>query len=253
MMPQNKPYIDICLLIPVLNEAENINELILRVEKSLFQQNYLLVFIDDGSKDGTDEAILRHQATNKNIILLQRDKKLPGCQRGGALFYGLQNISERYKVIVWAEMDGDLSHQPEEIVGTISELKKGNTDILIVSKYLKHSVTTGRGFFRNFVSLVNSMLFRSTFSAKITDYSNGFRLYNNKAADCILRQRIKYTTPIYLGEVLIHWLKADLTIKEIPGKYIGRKKGNSQVVLKDVFEGLAGYFYLISVYYAKAR
>lgn len=252
-MPPNKPYIDICLLIPVLNEAENINELILRIEKSLFQQNYLLVFIDDGSKDGTDEAILRHQAINKNIILLQREKKLSGCQRGGALFYGLQNISERYKVIVWAEMDGDLSHQPEELPKAISTLKNGNSDVVIVSKYASKSLTTGRGLIRNLISLVNSILFRVTFSRKITDYSNGFRLYNKKSADCILRQYIKYSTPIYLGEVLIHWLKADLTIKEIPGKYIGRKKGNSQVVLKDVFEGLAGYFYLISIYYAKAR
>ena len=243
--------IDICVLIPVINEIENIEELIKRLTDSLLGLNYLICFIDDGSKDGTVEKIITHNNKNNNIILLQRSILKNGCQRGGALYYGLKVISKQYEVKTWVELDGDLSHQPEDIFHAVNTLQESNTDILIISKYLNDSVTTGRGFKRNFVSMINSLLFRFTFSEKITDYSNGFRLYNNYAANHILTQKIRYSTPIYLGEVLIYWIRDGFSIKEIPGKYIGRKKGSSQVKFSDFVEGITGYLYLIKTFYGK--
>ncbi len=241
--------IDICLLIPVLNESENIDELILRIEQSLSELNYILVFVDDGSKDDTVRKIEYYQALNNKIIILKRQKLQNGCQRGGALLFGFKTMIEKYKVDVWIEMDGDLSHQPEEIIPSLKIMEQNNHDVLIISKYFDGSEITDRNIVRNAISSINSYLFRITFSRKIKDYSNGFRFYNSKAAKVILSQNIKYTTPIYLGEVLIYWLKSGLRIGEIPGKYIGRKKGVSQVVWRDVAEGLAGYFYLIKIYY----
>ena len=105
----------------------------------------------------------------------------------------------------------------------------------------------GRSFYRNIISRINSILFRSTFSNKITDYSNGFRIYTRKVAEYTIKENIRYTTPIYLGEVLIYWMNNNFKIIEIAGTYINRNAGQSQVVFSDVLSGLRGYFYLKSI------
>jgi len=56
--------IDISIIIPTLNEKENINELVKRIRESLNDIKYEIIFVDDGSKDGTIEEI---EKLKKNI------------------------------------------------------------------------------------------------------------------------------------------------------------------------------------------
>lgn len=242
---------DFCVLIPILNEEQNISELIYRLENRLSEKNYLITFIDDGSTDKTVDIVSKKIAVNKKIILLQRQKTKKGCQRGGALFYGLKSISEKYDVKYWIEMDGDLSHQPEELIGAITKIETEKIDFLILSKYLKESRIINRSAIRNGISKINSWLFRIAFSYKITDYSNGYRLYNNAVANYILSLNIKYTTPIYLGEVLVYCLKNKFNVAEFASVYVGRNEGESSVTFSDIVEGFTGYFYLLYVWIFK--
>ncbi len=245
-----KQHIDYCILIPILNEVENISELTNRVLSSVKNKNYLLVYIDDGSTDGTLDILSELIKQNDQILLIQRKTTLPGCQRGGALYYGIKELSQKYQINYWIEMDGDLSHTPEEIPNLIKQAEINNWDVVIVSKYLSQSKIIGRHLFRNLISQINSWIFRLFVTKTLTDFSNGYRLYNEKAAMILLTKNIRYSTPIYLGEVLMYWIKGGLKIGEIPGVYIGRKRGNSTVTFLNILEGFWGSLKMILLFHS---
>lgn len=230
----------IAVLLPVLNEAGNIAPLIDRLQVALTAYNATIVIIDDGSTDGTIEKIQHAQKSGSiNLILLQRIKSAPGCKRGEALVYGLRYSMKEVKPEIIIELDGDLSHQPEDLPAGVSLLQAGN-DVVLGSKYLSTSKIMGRSFFRNTISYFNSALLRILMGTSITDYSNGLRIYNQKAADTILAAQIEYGSPIYLAEAIMLWKLKKLKIAEFPITYIGRKNGSSKVIFGDIFEGLRG-------------
>jgi Glycosyltransferases, probably involved in cell wall biogenesis len=64
--------IDISIIIPTLNEKENINELVKRIRESLNDIKYEIIFVDDGSRDGTIEEIEKLKIKYKNIKIVER-------------------------------------------------------------------------------------------------------------------------------------------------------------------------------------
>ena len=226
------------IIIPVLNEFHNLNELLRRIKKSLKETEFSILFIDDGSKDGTVEIIKTNQKKNKNIYLIQRKKRHWGCQRGSALQtgwrWGLRNKKFKYFV----ELDGDLSHRPEELKGLIKTVKTGCYDVVIASKYLVGSAILKRSRARNCLSLASTIISRMLINCRIKDYSNGYRAYNRKAALFCNKLEFRYGSPIYLSEVLAYWIKANFRIIEIPSIYVGRNDGLSKLRWVDAVKAL---------------
>ena len=63
----------ILVIIPVLNEVKNIRPIVKKLKKS---NNFDVLFIDDNSKDGTVQNILKEKKKYKRIFLIKRPKKL---------------------------------------------------------------------------------------------------------------------------------------------------------------------------------
>lgn len=227
------------LIIPILNEENFVEELIARLRKALSGTAYKILFIDDGSRDSTLQKITRASLLG-DIDLIARKKTIKGCARGKALIDGLRYALEKYPdANVFVEMDSDGAHSPEEIELGINLIANG-ADVAIGSKYLTGSKIKNRGAFRSLVSLVNTQLLQWVLKSDITDYSNGFRVYNLRAAKVAASHSFKFQTPIYLGEVLALWIKNNLRVNEFPSTYSEREIGESKVLISDVVEGLAG-------------
>src|SRR5262245_39450277 len=63
----------ICVLLPVLNEAENIDRLWAGIAGALQDRPYVVCFVDDGSRDGTVARILQFaEAHPRRVHLIQR-------------------------------------------------------------------------------------------------------------------------------------------------------------------------------------
>jgi hypothetical protein len=75
---------------------------------------------------------------------------------------------------------------------------------------------------------------RTLLSRRITDYSNGYRLYTRAAGDVIDASVIRYGSPIYLSEVLAIWLARGLRVSEFPTTYVGRHEGLSKLRILDL-------------------
>ena len=66
----------ILILIPVLNEVNNIKKIFIKIDKILLNNHYNLLFIDDNSSDGSKKILNKLKNENKNIFLLNRKKKI---------------------------------------------------------------------------------------------------------------------------------------------------------------------------------
>lgn len=131
------------VLLPVLNERENIAELLDRIEQTLWLVPHTVCIVDDGSRDGTTEYVEQRMGhPGYNLHLIRRAKTIHGSQRGGAvhvaLLWGLENTGCE----IFVEMDGDLSHRPEELPKGIGLLERGECDLAIASKYVAGSRVT---------------------------------------------------------------------------------------------------------------
>lgn len=237
----------ILLNVPILNEIANIEQLIHRVTHALRGFDYVLLIVDDGSTDGTLEYVQRAVATHEGrIALLNRKKLRRGCQRGAALLAGVNWALHNGDFDIFVEMDGDLSHRPEELPEGIRALAAGNADIAIVSKYVAGSKITGRTADRTLISLICNFAVRTAIRWNIRDFSNGYRFYNRTAAELVCAHVIRYGSPIYLTEVMAIWLKNGLKVVEIPGHYVGRNEGWSKVRLRDYVKASAGVIEIAS-------
>jgi len=225
------------VLLPVLNEAANIDELLRRIEAALQGVPYTIGVVDDGSTDGTIERLEeRMKAADHRLHLICRKKRLRASQRGGALrtlmLWGLENTGHE----VFVEIDGDLSHRPEEIHSGIQLVTGGGFDIAIASKYQPGSQVVNRPAGRRLVSWVCSMAVGMLLSRRIRDYSNGFRFYTRAAARLAAGHTCRYGSPIYLSEILALWMRHGLRIVEFPSIYVGRNEGLSKLRMADLIK-----------------
>jgi dolichol-phosphate mannosyltransferase len=236
------PDVAVCIVLPVLNEATNIVPLLERIH-AVLGSSYIVCLIDDGSRD--DTVMLAKGASARlgaAVHMIQRVKEHAGSQRGSALYAGTRWGFEQTRAAVFVEMDGDLSHRPEELSEGIELVASGSCQVAIASKYVPGAKVVDRPFRRRLISLVCNALVRRLIAPSIRDYSNGYRFYSRSAAELIVRTPIRYGSPIYLTEVLSIWLAHGLQVREFPTTYVGRGKGESKLRVVDLIKAVIAVF-----------
>tara|TARA_B110000196_G_scaffold47260_1_gene37778 strand:- start:36 stop:989 length:954 start_codon:yes stop_codon:yes gene_type:complete len=110
---------NVSVVIPVLNEKESLPELVRELEHSLSTYSaWEVIFIDDGSSDGSTEWIADLCTKNSNFKLLQFYRNYG---KAAALSEGFKVATGEYIIT----MDADLQDDPAEIPNLISKLSDG--------------------------------------------------------------------------------------------------------------------------------
>ncbi len=140
----------VSIIIPTLNESENIARLIPRIftvmaEASL---NTEVVVVDDGSIDGTREKV-RELAVDRPVTLICRDRK---SGLASAVIDGAQAVSNDVVIV----MDGDLSHPAEALPRLAEPLLDNQFDVAIGSRYTPGGETPGWPLIRRLGSRIAS-------------------------------------------------------------------------------------------------
>lgn len=169
------PAPEISVVIPVFNEEDNLRELGERLIRTLtgMGRPYEIIFVDDGSTDGSWE-ILRDLNGHypQNIRALQFHRNFGQHQ---AIFAGFQ--AARGKVMV--TLDADLQNPPEEIPRLVAKIDEGFDTVGGWRKNRQDSI------FRRLPSqLVNNVMSRVT-GVKLRDYGCMLRAYRREVVDSI--------------------------------------------------------------------
>lgn len=162
------------IVIPLYNEKQSIAELIDRIEEAL-EEHYSLeiILVDDGSDDGSWEAIRRMAGSNDVIrgIRLQRN-----YGKSSALQTGFEHTRGAYV----ATMDADLQDDPQEIPPMLQMLNEHNYDLVSGWKKKRHdplSKTIPSRFFNKVTSMVTGI--------KLHDFNCGLKVYRREVIENI--------------------------------------------------------------------
>jgi glycosyltransferase involved in cell wall biosynthesis len=115
-----KPTLDLTVLVPVLNEAENMRPLLTKLAQDLKQLRlrYEILVVDDGSSDGTFDEV---RAVSETVAGVRGIRFRRNYGKSAALSVGFQEA--RGSVVV--TMDGDLQDDSAEIGRLLEKLGEG--------------------------------------------------------------------------------------------------------------------------------
>lgn len=121
----NNQLTEVSIIIPVYNEVDNVHELYQEIQTALLGKNFLyeVIFVDDGSNDGTVDALhsLSTQYDNLKVVYHKQN-----YGQSAALLSG--GRAARYPYLV--TLDGDGQNDPADIPRLFAELQDGRTIVL---------------------------------------------------------------------------------------------------------------------------
>ena len=163
---------EISIIIPVLNEENNIIPLTKKIIKSIKKLKYEIIFVDDNSEDNTKKILskLKNNYRFFNPIIRRKNRDLTQ-----SCFDGIHKAKYQNILI----MDGDLQHNPKYINPMFSLLKNNQVDIVIGSRELLSGKNKGLSELRRLVSIILIFSFR-IFRIETSDPMSGFFLFKKK-------------------------------------------------------------------------
>lgn len=209
----------ISVVIPVYNEESTISELCERLEQVLsnLNEDYEVIFIDDGSKDRTTEALrlMSHKNKRIKVIFLSRN-----FGQHISIAAGLSHATGEILIL----MDADLQDIPEEIPKLLSKFSEGY-DIV-------YGMRTNRA--DSFLKKINAELF-FLFFEKLTGYKlpqgiSTFRVMSRRFVDAfnMMPEHSRFTAGI------MAWIGFPYTT--VPIEHSDRKTGKSKYSFLKLFK-----------------
>jgi dolichol-phosphate mannosyltransferase len=226
--------------LPVYNERASLERVLPDLFAALRERRHFVCVVDGGSSDGTQEHVRGLARAGESIALLERPKPGPGCHRGDASRAGLEWLIANTDATVFVDLDGDGSQPPAELARGVGLVESGKADVVIASKYVPGAAAVGRTATRRVASFVYNALVRVVAGTPLRDHSNTYRFYDRRAAELALAHPPLHTGPLYMLEMLLHWVDAGLVIVEVPTQYGPRLGGDSKVRLADLAAGFFG-------------
>jgi len=204
------------VVIPTLNEADNIDPLL----TSLFALNlppdsFEVIFVDDGSKDGTPEKV-RAWEKKAPVRLIERTEK-PDLT--ASILAGAAQAQSDVIVV----MDADLSHPPEQLSAVVAPVLNGSHDVSIGSRYVPGGRTEGWPLHRQWLSRIGGSLARPL--CDVNDATSGFFAFRRELASTISGKAHGY-------KILLELLMAGqgtLKVVEVPICFRDRTRGTSKL------------------------
>lgn len=212
--------VDLSILIPLYNERESIRELASEITESLgkLSINYEIIFVDDGSRDGSFEEIKTLASTDSRIIGI-RFRRNYG--KSAALSEGFE-ISRGNIVVT---MDADLQDDPAELPVMIEKLNEGYDVISGWKKNRKDPLT------KKIPSKLFNFVTRLMSGVRIHDFNCGLKIYK---ADVVKTVRVYGELHRYIP-VLAKW--AGFRVGELVVNHRSRKYGSTKFGASRFFKG----------------
>ena len=216
------------VIVPTYNERDNIDPLIEKVLSLPLDLEILVV--DDGSPDGTADAVKVWQQKTPRVHLLQRPGKmgLGSAYRDGfryALDHGAEYIFE---------MDADFSHDPDALAEFVHHAK--DADIVLGSRYLHGVTVVNWPLSRLILSYSANLYSRIITGLPLADATGGFKCFRRRALEGIRLDRVKSEGYSFQIEMSFRCWRRGFKIKEIPIVFVDRRAGVSKMSRKIIWE-----------------
>ncbi len=218
------------IIIPVLNEADNLQPLVTQIDKVLGAKkiSYRLIIVDDHSSDGTSELIKKLSIKYPIIFKLKEGSR-------GKAYSILEGVSFAESEFV-AMIDGDLQYSPSYIPELYEKAVSENLGVVVANR-VKHK----EGMLRKIGSKVVKFIACSLMGQSV-DFQSGLKIFKREVVNHLDKSNIKpwafdiplIHTALELGEKIG---TVDITFEP---RLHGKSKFNFMTSLVGVTEVMVG-------------
>ena len=129
MRAMNVAPLALCVVIPVLNERDNVAPLVARLDATLAGIGWEAIFVDDDSTDGTRDAVRAVAAGDPRVRLLHR------IGRRGLSSAFIEGAQASLAPCI-AAIDGDMQHDETLLPLMLAALTRDDAELAIGSRYV---------------------------------------------------------------------------------------------------------------------
>jgi dolichol-phosphate mannosyltransferase len=212
--------VELAVVIPTLNERENIAALVERLGTALAGIRWEAVFVDDDSPDGTADLVRELGQQQTNIRCVQR---LGRRGLSSACIEGILASSAPFIAV----MDADLQHDESLLPKMLATIKEQQLDIVVGTRYGADGSVGDWQKSRVVISGLASRLARLVVKAELTDPLSGFFVITRAAFTATMRnlsgQGFKILLDIFASA------PRPLAFAELPFHFRRRVNGESKL------------------------
>tara|TARA_Y100001970_G_C14171173_1_gene824256 strand:+ start:616 stop:1329 length:714 start_codon:yes stop_codon:yes gene_type:complete len=221
---------ELSIVIPILNEADNILKLIPeinKIKKKLKIKKFEILLVDDNSKDNIVNVVNKLKKKYKYLKLIIRKKNTRDLSKSCIL--GFENTSFKNILV----MDGDFQHHPRFILKMFKTYLESDYDFVIGSRDLFNRENLGLSKIRRFFSIFLIFLINLLLGNRTKDPMSGFFIFKKK----IFTQNKKklFSNGYKILSDLIYSSKEKLRIKDVTINFDRRISGKSKMNLSILF------------------
>jgi len=165
----------VSVVVPVFNEVESLKELYRQISNTFEDAsfNYEVIFVDDGSNDGSVEIEETIAKSNKNVTVLQFQRNYG---KAAALSKGFKYARGEFV----ATLDADLQDDPKAIPKMIELIKKEKYDLVSGWKQNRQD-----RFIKKHTSKIFNLVTRIMTGIPLHDMNNGLKVYKSEVVKTI--------------------------------------------------------------------
>jgi glycosyltransferase involved in cell wall biosynthesis len=161
---------ELSIVIPVMNEEENIKPLLEAVREALPGYDYEVVLVDDGSTDATRKRILEYADERVRLVELRKN-----YGQSTAMTAGIDHANARFIAMI----DGDLQNDPTDIPFMLELAKKEDWDVVAGNRKNRKDGMV----LRKFPSMIANALIRRMTGVYIKDYGCTLKVFKKEIAE----------------------------------------------------------------------
>lgn len=213
---------EISIVIPCFNEAEGVPQLDQKLTPVVAQlrsrYDVEVVFVDDGSTDGTFDALCSTFDGREKVRVVRHQRNM---NLGAAIRTGVRESTGEWI----AYLDSDCTYEPSVLEAMLDQMSDG-ADLVTASPYHPKGRVDGVPGYRLTLSKGLTGIYRFILRKRIYTFTAMVRVFKRSAYPQMSSAAFDFTS---VADMMLRALKNGLDVREVPAVLSVRKFGQSKM------------------------